>query len=549
MTGKIFRNFVLVCFCVFAVSVGLFIGVLYSSFSNDLNAELVQQTELLGTGVEYGGMAYLERVSLPNRVTWVDARGRVLYDNQASAAGMENHADRAEIRQALETGFGRSERHSATLSERTVYTARRLADGTVIRIAESQRTALAMLLGLSGPIALILCAALVLSMVLAFRLSRRLMTPILDLDLEHPERCRTYDELSPLLFRIRRQNETIQHQMNELRRQQEEFRELTEHMSEGIVVLDRNSCVLSCNSAALRLLGAKDPGPDAGALDLDDSEEFRTIIRRVLQGLGGQGRIDRNGRCVQIMADPVEREGELTGSVLVLLDVTARESSEKLRREFTANVSHELKTPLTSISGMAEIMKSGIVRPEDMQEFAGDIHRESKRLIALVEDIIHLSQLDEGGQLPRREEVELLALSEQVLLRLRHPAQQAGVELKVEGASFEVSGVPGILEEMVYNLCDNAVKYNRPGGSVTVTVDPVQRTLTVQDTGIGIPEEDQQRVFERFYRVDKSRSRQIGGTGLGLSIVKHGAVLHDIRIDLHSTPEVGTCIKLSFPQT
>lgn len=548
MTGKIFRNFVLICFSVFAVSVGLFIGVLYGNFSDTLDAELVQQTELLGDGVEYGGIGYLEKINLPNRVTWVDAQGTVLYDNQASAVGMENHADREEIREALETGFGQSERHSVTISERTVYAARRLADGTVIRVAESQRTALAMLLELSGAIVLILCAALVLSMVLAFRLSRRLMTPILELDLEHPENCRTYDELSPLLFRIRRQNETIQHQMDALRRQQEEFRELTEHMSEGIVVLDRNTCVLSCNSAALRLLGAKQPGPDASALDLDDSEVFRNIIRQVLQGLGGQGRIERNGRCVQIMADPVEREGELTGSVLVLLDVTVQEDSEKLRREFTANVSHELKTPLTSISGMAEIMKSGIVRPEDMPEFAGDIYRESKRLIALVEDIIHLSQLDEGGVLPQRADVELRELSEQVLQRLRHQAQQVGVELKVEGDPFTVSCVPGVMEEMLYNLCDNAVKYNRPGGSVRVTVDSVQRTLMVSDTGIGIPQADQQRVFERFYRVDKSRSRQIGGTGLGLSIVKHGAALHDIRVELHSTSDVGTDVKLYFPQ-
>ena len=547
MTGRIFRNFVLICFCVFAVSVGLFIGVLYRNFSDNLDAELIQQTELLGDGLEYAGVGYLETISLPNRVTWVDAQGTVLYDNQASAAEMANHANREEIREALETGFGKSVRYSDTIAERTVYAARQLSDGTVIRVAQSQSTALAMLLELTGPIALILCAALVLSMVLAFRLSRRLMAPILELDLEHPENCHTYDELTPLLFRIRRQNETIQQQMDELRRQQEEFRELTEYMSEGIVVLDRNSCVLSCNSAALKLLGAKAPGPDAGALDLDDSEVFRTIIRQVLQGLGGQGRIDRNGRCIQIMADPVEREGELSGSVLVLLDVTAQENSEKLRREFTANVSHELKTPLTSISGMAEIMKSGIVRPEDMPEFAGDIHRESKRLIALVEDIIHLSQLDEGGILPQHTDVELKGLAEQVLLRLRHQAEQAGVELKLEGEGFEVSGISGVLEEMIYNLCDNAVKYNRHGGSVTVNVDPAARTLTVTDTGIGIPEADQQRVFERFYRVDKSRSRQIGGTGLGLSIVKHGAALHDIRIELSSVPDEGTSVKLNFP--
>ena len=282
-------------------------------------------------------------------------------------------------------------------------------------------------------------------------------------------------------------------------------------------------------------------------LELERGEAFFRAVEQSLTGMRGQGNLERSGRCIQIMADPVVREGELTGSVLVLLDVTERENSERVRREFTANVSHELKTPLTSISGMAEIMKNGIVQPQDMPEFAGDIYRESKRLIALVEDIIHLSQLDEGGQLPQRQEVELLELSEQVAQRLKLQAESARVEIRVEGREFSVSGVPGVLEEMVYNLCDNAVKYNRPGGRVTVTADAAHRTLTVSDTGIGIPEQDQQRVFERFYRVDKSRSRQIGGTGLGLSIVKHGAALHDARVELTSVPDEGTSVKLIFP--
>lgn len=548
MTGKIFRNFMLVCACVFLVSVGLFMGILYDRFADSLTGELVQQTGLIAEGVEVAGPEYLEQVILPNRVTWVHPDGTVLFDSQASAGEMENHADREEVREALETGVGESVRYSDTLSERTVYAARRLADGTVIRVAEAQRTAMAMLLELSSPILAILCAALVLSMLLASRLSRRLVTPILNLDLEHPEQCRTYDELAPLLTRIRRQNETIQRQMDELRRQQEEFNELTEHMSEGIVVLDKTGGVLSCNSAALRLLGAEEPKAESDVLELDRSDSFRRAVGQALEGRSGQGRIERHGRCVQIMADPVLRGEELSGSVVVLLDVTERENSEKLRREFTANVSHELKTPLTSISGMAEIMKSGIVRPEDMPEFAGDIHRESKRLIALVEDIIHLSQLDEGGELPRRENVDLLELSNQVVQRLRHQAEDAQVVLRVAGEGFLAAGIPGVLEEMIYNLCDNAVKYNRPGGSVTVAVDAVNRTLTVADTGIGIPEGDQQRVFERFYRVDKSRSRQIGGTGLGLSIVKHGAALHDVRIELTSVPEQGTTVRLFFPK-
>ena len=547
MTGKIFRNFVLVCTCVFLVCVGLFMFVLYGNFADNLSAELEQQTRLIANGVEYMGTEYLEQMALPNRVTWVDTDGSVLFDNQATPGQMENHADREEIREAFETGRGDAVRQSSTLSLKTVYSALRLEDGSVIRVAEAQRTAMAMLLELTYPMVLILTAALLLSMMLASRLSRRLVTPILNLDLEHPEQCDTYDELAPLLGRIRRQNETIQRQMDELRRQQEEFNELTDHMSEGIVALDKKGRILSCNAAALRLLGAKMPRIGANVLELEHGEAFYRAVEQSLSGLHGQGNLERGGRCIQIMADPVVREGELTGSVLVLLDVTERENSERVRREFTANVSHELKTPLTSISGMAEIMKNGIVQPRDMPEFAGDIYRESKRLIALVEDIIHLSQLDEGGQLPQRQEVELLELSEQVAQRLKIQAESARVEIRVEGREFSVSGVPGVLEEMVYNLCDNAVKYNRPGGRVTVTIDAAQRTLTVSDTGIGIPEQDQQRVFERFYRVDKSRSRQIGGPGLGLSIVKHGAALHDARIELTSVPDEGTSVKLIFP--
>ena len=547
MTGKIFRNFVLVCTSVFLVCVGLFMFVLYGNFVDNLSVGLEQQTGLIASGVECMGAEYLEQISLSNRVTWVDTDGSVLFDNQAVPGQMENHAGREEIREAFETGRGEAVRNSTTLSLRTVYSARRMADGTVIRVAESQRTAAAMLLELAPAMVLILCAALLLSMLLASRLSKRLVTPILNLDLEHPERCHTYDELSPLLTRIRRQNETIQYHMDELRRQQEEFNELTEHMSEGIVALDKKGRLLSCNTAAVRLLGAQKPRIGANVLEMEHSEPFCRAVERSLGGEKGRGTLERGGRCIQVMADPVLREGELTGSVLVLLDVTERENSERVRREFTANVSHELKTPLTSISGMAEIMKSGIVRPEDMPEFAGDIHRESKRLIALVEDIIHLSQLDEGGQLPQRQNVELLELSGQVVRRLKMQADAARVEIRVEGSQLNVFGVPGVLEEMIYNLCDNAVKYNRPGGSVTVTADGAARTLTVADTGIGIPEQEQQRVFERFYRVDKSRSRQIGGTGLGLSIVKHGAALHDAQIELTSVPDRGTTVKLRFP--
>jgi len=547
VTGKIFRNFVFVSLSVLSVSVALILWALYGRFSTSLNAELVQQADLIAAGVEAAGAGYLEDIELENRVTLIDRDGTVLFDSRASAGEMENHAGREEIRQALETGRGQAVRQSATISTRTVYVALRLNDGTVLRIAEAQSTAAATLMELVPILALILCAALVLSLLLAFRLSRRIVTPILSIDLERPEGCRTYDELTPLITRLARQNDTIRRQMDELRRQQEEFNDLTEHMSEGIVVMDRTGKLLSCSTAARQLLGLPGDAAPETAFELDGEGEFRRVVERALTGGTAQTVLERGSRSIQVMADGILRAGEAGGGVLVLMDVTERESNERLRREFTANVSHELKTPLTSISGMAEIMKSGIVRPEDMAEFAGDIYNESKRLIALVEDIIHLSQLDEGGVMAHVQPVEMLSLCAGVVQRLKHQAGQAGVTLELKGGNFTVRGVPGVLEEMVYNLCDNALKYNRPGGSVKVVCDSVDRVLRVEDTGIGIPAEDQSRVFERFYRVDKSRSRQIGGTGLGLSIVKHGAALHDAKLTLNSAPGVGTTVTLDFP--
>ena len=377
-----------------------------------------------------------------------------------------------------------------------------------------------------------------------------MIQPILNLDLEHPEDCDTYDELVPFLTRIRRQNDTIKGQMELLRQQKEEFSALTENMSEGFVLLDQKGHILSYNSGALRLLDAAPPMEEANVLTLDRTDAFRRSVEQVLSGCRNQGRLDRAGRCVQVLADPVFRKSEVVGAVLVLVDITEKEQGEKMRREFTANVSHELKTPLTAISGMAEIMKNGLVRPEDMTGFAGDIYKESQRLIALVEDIIHLSRLDEGGNGLEREPVDMLELAKKVAGRLEPLAKQAGVSLTVQGDSFTVRGIPSVLEEMVYNLCDNAVKYNRPGGRVTAAVSPRDRggVVEVSDTGIGIPAQDQQRVFERFYRVDKSHSKEIGGTGLGLSIVKHGAALHDAMVELDSALGQGTTVRLIFPE-
>ena len=545
MTAKLFRTSMAVAISVMVLSIALFMGMLYQYFSDQLLQELESETGLVSQGVELDGLDYLNGLHTNSRVTWVAADGTVLYDSQVDAADMENHGDREEIREALSSETGTAQRFSSTLSEQTMYVTQRLSDGTVIRLASAQKTVGLLLISMIQPILIILVLSLLLSAVLASRLARGLIKPILSLDLEHPEDCDTYDELTPLLSRLKRQNNTIQQQMSLLKQRQTEFAALTDNMSEGFLLLDRQGHVLSHNSGALRLLGVGEPQGEVNVLVLNRDEPFRQAVDEVLSGKRSQQLLHLNGRYCRLLANPVLEEGKPAGAVLVLLDVT----EEELRREFTANVSHELKTPLTSISGIAEIMRSGMVKPEDIQGFAADIYQEAQRLIALVQDIIRLSQLDEGAESLERKPVNLLALSQEVARRLDPAAQKAGVTLKVMGRSVEVNGIPSVLDEMVYNLCDNAIKYNHPGGSVHVTVAPAQEgaELTVEDTGIGIPVEDQSRVFERFYRVDKSHSKEIGGTGLGLSIVKHGASLHGAQIHMDSQVGRGTSVQLLFP--
>ena len=550
MTAKLFRTSMAVAVSVMVLSIALFMGMLYQYFSDQMMTELESETWLVSRGVELDGMDYLNGLHTTSRVTWVAADGTVLYDNEADASTMENHADREEIREALTSETGTAQRFSSTLSEQTLYVTQRLSDGTVIRLASAQKTVGLLLISMIQPILIILVLSLLLSAVLASRLSKGLIKPILSLDLEHPEDCETYDELTPLLSRLKRQNDTIQQQMNLLKQRQTEFAALTDNMSEGFLLLDRQGHVLSHNSGALRLLGVEEPEGEVNVLVLNREEPFRQAVDEALSGKRSQQMLHLNGRYCKLLANPVLADGKPAGAVLVLLDVTEQEQRDELRREFTANVSHELKTPLTSISGIAEIMQSGMVKPEDVQGFAGDIYQEAQRLIALVEDIIRLSRLDEGAESLERVPVNLLSLAQDVARRLDSAAQKAGVTLKVMGRSVEIPGVPSVLDEMVYNLCDNAIKYNRSGGTVNVTVAPAAdgaAEISVEDTGIGIPMEDQSRVFERFYRVDKSHSKEIGGTGLGLSIVKHGAALHSAQIHLESQVGKGTSVQLLFP--
>ena len=549
MTAKLFRTSMAVAISVMVLSIALFMGMLYQYFSSQLVTELESETGLVARGVELEGIDYLNHLHTSSRVTWVDSDGTVLYDSEADAASMENHADREEIREALTSDTGTAQRFSSTLSQQTIYVTQRLEDGTVIRLASAQKTVGLLLISMIQPIVIILVLALLLSAVLASRLAKGIIRPILALDLEHPEECETYDELTPLLSRLKRQNDTIQRQMDLLKQRQTEFAALTDNMSEGFLLLDKQGHVLSHNSGALRLLGVEEPEGEVNVLVLNREEPFRQAVDEVLSGKKSQQLLHLNGRYCKLLANPVLADGKPAGAVLVLLDVTEQEQREELRREFTANVSHELKTPLTSISGIAEIMRSGMVKPEDIQGFAGDIYQEAQRLIALVEDIIRLSRLDEGAESLEREQVNLLSLAQDTAHRLDAAAQKAGVTLKVMGRSVEVNGIPSVLGEMIYNLCDNAIKYNHPGGAVNVTVAPdkMGAELTVEDTGIGIPVEDQSRVFERFYRVDKSHSKEIGGTGLGLSIVKHGAALHGAQIQMDSQVGKGTRVQVLFP--
>ena len=549
MTRKIFRSMAAVSLAVLAASLVLIVGVLHGYFQDQVLEELRQKTVYAARGVEQAGMDYLTG-DLPrdSRVTWVAAAGTVLFDNWEDPANMASHADRAEIREALLTGKGSSARYSNTLAEKTLYYALRLSDGSVLRMSDTQDAVWLLVLEAVQPVAFVLLAALALALWLSGRVSRQLVAPINAMDLEDPEGEPPYEELAPLLGRIRSQNRQIQHQMLDLQRRQEEFGAITENMSEGLLVIDRETRVLSYNTAALRLLRADKPQEGESAYALNREAGFRRCVEGALSGQRTEQLLEREGSCRQVIASPVQQEGAVGGAVLVVLDVTEKEQREQLRREFTANVSHELKTPLTSILGTAEILENGLVQPGDIPHFAGNIHREAQRLIGLVNDIIKLSRLDEGESGGQWETVELYALAENVLAQLRQAAETKQVTLHLEGGKALARGVPQILEEILYNLCDNAVAYNRTGGSVTVTVEETDRgaRVAVADTGIGIPPEARERVFERFYRLDKSHSGT--GTGLGLSIVKHGAAYLGAKLSLESQVGVGSTFTVEFPK-
>lgn len=549
MTKRIFRATLLVGVAVLIASLTLVMGALYSYFGRVQESQLRDELSLAAVGVEQNGMDYLRKLESDQyRITWLRADGAVLYDTRADAESMENHAQRQEVQQALATGEGESSRYSDTLLQKTVYYAKRLPDGTVLRLSAIRVTTGVLVLNMLQPILLVLAVALILSGVLASRLARRITEPLNRLDLEHPLENDTYEELAPLLRRMEHQRRQIDRQMDELRRRSEEFEQITGSMSEGLVLLDEAGVILSINPAARRLLDAAENCVGQDLLTVDRDVALSDALRQATEQGHSEFRGQRNGREYQFDVTRIQSEGRTAGTVLLVFDVTERAFAERNRREFTANVSHELKTPLQGIIGSAELLENGLVKQEDAPRFIGHIRSEAQRLVTLIGDIIRLSQLDEGEPMPA-EPVELLALAREAAESLQSAAAARNVTITVEGEPVELTGVRRLLYEIVFNLCDNAIKYNTDGGRVQVTVTKENETaaVTVRDTGIGIPPDQQDRVFERFYRVDKSHSKASGGTGLGLSIVKHAVQYHHGAIHLQSEVGKGTEIRVTFP--
>ena len=540
-----------VCALVLAVGLAAVMGILYSNFDGQMRKELSKEATYLAYGVEQQGVDYLKNIKDKSaRITYIDQDGTVLFDNEADVSEMKNHSDRTEFQKAEKYGAGESSRYSDTLSEKTIYYALRLKDGTVLRVSGTQDSVLALVENLIFPLCGLLCLMLILSGIMASAISKRIVKPINELDLESPKENQIYEELSPLLSKIHRQNREIQNQLELAKQQQEEFSLITENMQEGLIVIDKYTMILSANSSAWNLFHMDRVCQGESVYCLDREEEFRHAIEQVLSGEHTELVLKLNGSDIQLIANPVIRDKKTEGAVVLLVNVTEKLERESLRREFSANVSHELKTPLTSISGFAEIMQGGLVKNEDIPKFAGRIYKESQRLLQLVEDVIQISQLDEEKTSYVWEPVDVYQVCKNAFESLKEKAKRLNVHLYICGERMKMEAVRTLLEEAIYNVCDNAIKYNRNDGSVSVflvqTAQEIQ--IVVKDTGVGIPKEDQDRVFERFYRVDKSHSKEIGGTGLGLSIVKHAVGALKGSVILRSEEGNGTEITLRFPK-
>jgi len=549
MTKKIFRAIMIVASTVLLASFVIMMAFLYNYFGGVQESQLKDELGIVGVAVEESGIDYLEQLDSEKlRITWIAADGSVLFDTQYENTELENHADREEIQEALQSGTGQSTRYSSTLLEQTIYSAKLLSDGTVLRISISRATAGGLAFGMIPSILIVLVVALVLSILLANRISKRIVDPLNNLDLDKPLENDTYEELSPLLGRLNQQQQALATQVQLLRHQQDEFNQITGNMKEGLVLLDGKGAVVSINPTACSVFDTNESCIGKDFLTIERSSDVSNAIETAFTDGHSEIRVDHLGRIFQFDISRIESEGAVIGAVLLAFDVSEQEFAERNRREFTANVSHELKTPLQSIIGSADLIENDLVKPEDLPRFVGNIKQEAVRLVMLIDDIIRLSLLDEGSDLPK-EEVELLGLAEEVVVNLHDVAEAKNVQINVDGDDFVLLGVRRLLYEVIFNLVDNAVKYNVEGGSVDISIssDDKNAIVTVRDTGIGIPEEHQNRVFERFYRVDKSHSKTSGGTGLGLSIVKHAVQYHHGKIDFRSKPGEGTEIRVEFP--
>ena len=555
MTKKILAGVIGVSLVIMLVCVGLVMGIMYDYMGEKIDEQMASEAILAEEAWLTGGEAFLDRMEdrpdIKSRITLIDSGGRVLYDSVADQSSMENHMEREEVKEALTEGIGKASRTSYTLAEDTRYYAKKTADGNIVRISTSHYSQMGLLLDTFGMIIITVAVLIMLSVFISYRVARAIIKPINDIDLDNPDINENYEELGPLLHRIHQQNNRIKRQMEKLRKSREEFNIITKNMSEGLIIIDKDTEILTYNRSATEMLGGGDGRQIEGSvLKLNRSEPFRKAVSEALEGNNSQVYLTEGEATYEIISNPVREEEEVTGAILIVMDVTEREKGEKLRREFTSNVSHELKTPLTSIYGVSDMLASGMVKAEDVAGFAGTIKEESARLISLIDDIIKLSRMDESTVPQETEIIDVCGSARDVVSRLSGKASENDIELSFSGEPSEIKGVQHILDEIVYNICENAIKYNRPGGFVKVSVrnEGSESLITVADNGIGIPKTDRERVFERFYRVDKSHSKQIGGTGLGLSIVKHGVIYLGGKINLESEEGVGTVITVGFPR-
>ena len=548
MTKKIFRSIILAVIVVLILSFSVVTLLLYNNFSDVSTTQLSDELNLAAQGVEASGEDYLKELQSKNyRLTWVDADGKVIFDTEADSSAMDNHKDREEIREAFNSGVGESERYSDTLTLKMIYRAERLADGSVLRISATQDSVIALLLDILMPMTVIIILAIIISAFLARWLSKSIVKPLNTIDLENPVANDVYDELTPMLTKINKQHKQISKQMKELKRKADEFEQITSSMNEGLVLLDKTGVIISMNLSARKLFDTDEDSVGQNFLTVDRSLKMSRAVQDALSGKHSEFREQRDGSEYQFGVNTIESGGKIIGVVIICFDVSETTFAERNRQEFTANVSHELKTPLQSIIGSAELLENGLVKPEDTQRFIGNIRREATRLVSLINDIIRLSQLDENME-SVKEETDLLAIANEVKEVLTPSAKKKNVEITVSGESCKMQGVCRYLYEIIYNLCDNAIRYNNEGGKVNVDIKTESNNivLSVSDNGIGIPLEHQARIFERFYRVDKSHSKETGGTGLGLSIVKHAVACHGGIIKLDSTIGKGTVIRVIF---